>query len=256
MKILSICNEKGGVAKTTSALQIATLLADEGRSTLLIDMDPQGHCSLGLGQQPQGDQNTTFEVLTGACKLLPALVKVDKFLQLLPATNSLSKAVTQLQGQPGADQVLREILESVQGYDFIVIDCPPSMGILTINALSASHFVVVPLIPQFFPLAGTSEVKKTIHLVQKRTNPQLEILGALPTLVENTNIMMEVMDSLQTNFGARVFSPIPKATIYADSQALGVPLQRNPKYSKKRSKLLKGYWEVVNALIHKTLEEI
>jgi len=255
--LLCLCNEKGGVAKTTSAIQIASLLADRKSKTLVLDIDPQGHCALGLGLRPVSGEATIFDVLVGHVSINQAIKELSGYLHILPATKKLAQSTSIIQGQPGADQVLAEVIKPIrQEYDYIIVDSPPNLGILTLNALAASDYVLIPIVPQLFPLQGFAKIKQTIALMKKRTNPKLEIVGVLPTLLEGTNIMGDVMNVLNQEFESdpegilgSLFPAIPKSTKYAEAQAAGKPLQHYLGKKQDNSKLLAGYKAVVQELL-------
>ncbi|NJN31680.1 MAG: ParA family protein, partial [Synechococcales cyanobacterium RM1_1_8] len=195
--IISIANQKGGVAKTTSTLALGGLLSEKG-ACLLVDLDPQGNLTTGLGVRLEPGQLTTYDVLTNRRqKVAPAILEIGQGLSLLPADILLATGEKQILTEPDNSRILRKKLAVVRGeYDFILIDCPPSLGMLTINALMASDLVLVPVQCQFFALEGLRQLLETIESIQDEdTHPDLRILGVLPTMADRT---LTTKDALAT----------------------------------------------------------
>lgn len=224
--IIALCNQKGGVSKTTSTICLGGLLA-ESTKVLLIDLDPQGNLTTGLGIEVEEDQLTTYEVITEQSPAAMAIAKTQiKNLDILPADISLAKGETEILGKVGGFGLLKEQLEPVVGqYDHILIDCPPSLGLLTINALSAADVVLVPVQCQFFALKGLAALLETIESVKKRLNPHISLLGVLPTMFEQTVMARDVITSLEKRFGGSlVFPAVPKSVRFAESNLAGEPI--------------------------------
>ena len=246
MKI-AIANQKGGVAKTTSAISLGGLLQQAG-STLIIDLDPQGNLTTGLGVEVVDDQITSYDVITEQASLADALTQTKSGVTLLPTDISLAKGETEIMSKVGNFYLLKEALETIQSdFDFVLIDCPPSLGLLTINALSAADCVLIPVQCQFFALKGLAALLETIQSVQKRLNPSLKVLGVLPTMAErNTLMTQDVLASLQKRLGdIQIFEPVPKSVKFAESNLSGEPIHS---YTGDK-KLIQPYQSVVNLIL-------
>jgi chromosome partitioning protein len=224
--IIAIANQKGGVAKTTSTICLGGLLAQEG-SVLAVDLDPQGNLTTGLGVAVMDDQVTSYEVITEQASVSEVAVETASGLMLLPTDISLAKGETEIMSKVGNFYLLKEALDPIRtGFEHILIDCPPSLGLLTINALSAADAVLIPVQCQFFALKGLAALLETIQSVQKRLNPSLRILGVLPTMAEmNTLMSQDVLVSLKKRFtDVPVFDPVPKSVKFAESNLAGEPI--------------------------------
>jgi chromosome partitioning protein len=224
--IIAIANQKGGVAKTTSTICLGGLLAEKG-GVLAIDLDPQGNLTTGLGIEITDAQVSSYEVITELIPIADAVVKTKSGLTLLPTDISLAKGETEIMSKVGNFYLLKEALDLVKDdYEHILIDCPPSLGLLTINALSAADVVLIPVQCQFFALKGIAALLETIQSVQKRLNPSLHILGVLPTMAEmNTLMSQDILASLKKRFkDVPVFDPVPKSVKFAESNLAGEPI--------------------------------
>ncbi len=228
-RILVVANQKGGVGKTTTAINLGTALAAVGQPTLVIDIDPQGNASTGLGVHRQERKLTTYDVLTGAAKLDEAIVPTRiPGLKLVPATVDLSGAELELIDMPRRNYVLKDALDeySVHGeFSYILIDCPPSLTLLTLNAMAAADAVMVPLQCEFFALEGLSQLLKTIELVRDRLNPDLEIQGIVLTMFDKRNKLSDqVAADVRQNMGDKVYSTvIPRNVRISEAPSHGVP---------------------------------
>ncbi|MDX2217355.1 MAG: AAA family ATPase [Oculatellaceae cyanobacterium bins.114] len=225
--ITAIANQKGGVAKTTSTIALAGLLAHQGSSCLAVDLDPQGNLTTGLGVEVSEGQLTTYEVFTEQASVMEAVVETKYDISLLPTDISLAKVEKELINQDGRFYMLRRQLEAVKGkFEYILIDCPPSMGLLTINALAAADSLLVPVQCQFFALKGLEAVLQTIQTVKEKLNPDLKVLGVLPTMAEkNTVITQDILKTLRSQLdGIKVFEPVPKSVKFAESNLAGEPI--------------------------------
>lgn len=247
--IVAIANQKGGVAKTTSTIALGGLLAEEG-SCLVVDFDPQGNLSTGLGVKIQKGQLTAYEVLTDELQgAEEAIVKANCGVSLIPADISLAKGEKEILSEIGNTGLLKRKLSSLkEQFDHILIDCPPSLGLLTINALAASDTVLIPVQCQFFALEGLRQLLETIKGIRTReVNPHLQILGVLPTMAEkNTVTTQDALATLNTKFsGLKVFEPVPKSVQFAESNLAREPIHS---YAKDR-RLIEPYKAIVRQLV-------
>ena len=230
-RILVVANQKGGVGKTTTAINLGTALAAVGEPTLVIDIDPQGNASTGLGIHRQDRKLTTYEVLTGQARLDEAIVATRiPGLSLVPATVDLSGAELQLADMPRRNFILKDALEeySVHGrneFSYILIDCPPSLTLLTLNAMAAADAVMVPLQCEFFALEGLSQLMKTIELVREKLNPTLEIQGIVLTMFDKRNKLSDqVAADVRETLGEKVYTTvIPRNVRVSEAPSHGVP---------------------------------
>jgi chromosome partitioning protein len=223
--IIALANQKGGVAKTTSTICLGGILAQKG-TVLAIDLDPQGNLTTGLGIEVVDDQISCYDVITEQAEVIDAVVATKSELSLLPADINLAKGETEILIKVGNFYILKEKLAPVLNqYQHILIDCPPSLGLLTVNALAAADAVLIPVQCQFFALKGLAALLETVASVQKRLNPQLRILGVLPTMAENTVMTQDVLDSLKKRLqDIRIFDPVPKSIKFSESNLAGEPI--------------------------------
>jgi chromosome partitioning protein len=226
MRRLAIINQKGGVGKTTTAANLSAALARLGHRVLMIDLDPQAHLSLHFGVALRDDEPSAYTVLAEDEPIRDAIRNVDERLTLLPAQIDLAGAEVELAGVVGREVILREALQAVEGeYDFTVLDCPPSLGVLTLNGLSAANEVVVPLQPHFLALQGIGKLFETVALVAQRINPEVRVTGVVICMHEQgTRLAGEVLDDLRSFLtsaegtslpwsAARIFSTIIRRNI-------------------------------------------
>ena len=228
-RIIAMVNQKGGVGKTTSSVNLGAALADYGRKVLMVDFDPQGALSAGFGMNPHEMDLTIYNVLMErGVHVSEAIVKTDDHnVDLLPANIDLSAAEVQLVNEVAREQVLARALRPIiDDYDVIIIDCQPSLGLLTVNALAAAHGVIIPLTAEFFALRAVALLVETIEKVQDRINPDLVIDGVLATMVDGRTLhSKEVIGRLVEAFGDRVFETVINRSIkFADATVAAEPI--------------------------------
>ncbi|WP_028279776.1 AAA family ATPase [Arthrobacter sp. H5] len=228
-RIIAMVNQKGGVGKTTSTINLGAALAEAGRRVLLVDFDPQGALSAGLGTNPHELDVTVYNVLMDRkVDIQDAIQSTDvENVDLLPANIDLSAAEVQLVNEVAREQVLDRALRKVSDdYDVILIDCQPSLGLLTVNALTAAHGVIIPLICEFFALRAVALLVETIEKVQDRLNPRLQVDGVLATMYDSRTLhSREVIARLVEAFGEKVFETVIKRTIkFADATVAAEPI--------------------------------
>jgi len=226
-KIISICNQKGGTGKTTTAINLATYLAMDGKQVLLIDMDAQGNATSGLGINKQSLEKSIYDIILGSADINSAILntQVNNF-QLLPSNNNLSGAEVELVGLEQREYRLTQSISTIKdNYDFILIDTPPSLGLLTVNALTASDSVLVPMQCEYYALEGLSQLLKTIELVRDRLNPRLEIEGILLTMADyRTKLTSEVAQEVRGYFKEKVYKTVISRSVkLAEAPGYGKP---------------------------------
>ncbi|MDT4941909.1 MAG: chromosome partitioning protein [Pseudonocardiales bacterium] len=228
-RVVALCNQKGGVGKTTSAINLGAALAEVGRRVLLVDFDPQGALSAGLGVQPHQLDRTTYNLLMERnISIEDVLLKTGvPGIDLLPSNIDLSAAEIQLVGEVAREQTLARVLAPVRDeYDFVLIDCQPSLGLLTINALTASHGVIIPLECEFFSLRGVALLIDTIEKVQQRLNPDLKLDGILATMYDGRTLHgREVFARVLEAFGDTVYDTVITRTVrFPETTVAGEPI--------------------------------
>ena len=245
--IISLLNHKGGVGKTTSAINIGAGLVELGRKVLLIDLDPQANLTLSLGIPRQ--KNTIYEAIRGESELVPYTVKEG--MDVITSSLDLSGAEMELINEAGREYILRELFDPVlEEYDYIIVDCPPSLGLLTLNALTCSDHVYIPLQTEFLALQGLTKIKQVIDKVRFRLNKKLQIGGVIATMYDSRKVLnRDVVDTIHKYFGKKVFD-----TYIRDNVALAeAPAQRQDIFSyNKNSNGAKDYLSLCQEIIERT----
>lgn len=227
-RIIAIANQKGGVGKSTTAINLSACLAEAGKKVLAIDIDPQGNTTSGLGVDKNEADPTLYELLLGEADLNDCIINnvVDN-LDLIPSNMNLSGAEIELVGIEEREYILRNAIENVRDiYDYIIMDCPPSLSMLTINALTAADSVLVTIQCEYYALEGLSQLIHTIELVQERLNEELEIEGVVFTMYDaRTNLSLEVVENVKENLNQNIYKTIiPRNVRLAEAPSYGLPI--------------------------------
>lgn len=226
-KVIAVTNQKGGVGKTTTSVNLSACVAAAGKRVLLIDIDPQGNATSGLGKSGKG-QNTVYDVLIDDQPLESAILDTGYGpLSVVPASMELAGAEIELVAVPGRESLLKGALAPVIGrYDYVFIDCPPSLGLLTLNALTAADSVLVPIQCEYYALEGVGQLMNTLQLVRKRLNPDLAVEGVVLTMLDGrTNLGIQVVQEVKKHFRDRVYSTIiPRNVRLSEAPSHGLPI--------------------------------
>jgi chromosome partitioning protein len=227
-RVIAVANQKGGVGKTTTVINLAACLAEKGKKTLVIDIDPQGNTSSGLGVDKNNIHTTVYELLIGNCEINDCIIKeIYPNLDIIPSNVNLAGAEIELIGIKDQQYLLSQKLESKKdNYDFILIDCPPSLNMLTVNAMAAADTVLVPIQCEYYALEGLSQLMHTIDLVRERMNPKLTMEGVVFTMYDGrTNLSLQVVENVKDNLKQNIYKTIiPRNVRLAEAPSHGVPI--------------------------------
>lgn len=227
-KIIAIANQKGGVGKTTTTTNLAACIAQKGNTVLVIDIDPQGNATSGLGINKEELDNTVYEMILGDCTFDECLTdSVVENLQVLPSDVDLAGAEIDMIGLDRREHILKDILKTKKkNYDYIIIDCPPSLNVLTVNAMTAADSVIVPIQCEYYALEGLAQLVHTIELIKKRLNKKLEIEGVVFTMYDSrTNLSLEVVETVKENLNQKIYrTMIPRNVRLAEAPSYGLPI--------------------------------
>lgn len=227
-RIIAVANQKGGVGKTTTSINLSACLAEKGYKTLAVDMDPQGHLTTGLGINKDELEYTIYDVMCENCNIGEAmLVNVIPNLNILPSNRYLAGAEVEFIGEPDMQYIIKNQLRKIQEkFDFIIIDCPPALGMLTINSMTAANTVLVPIQCEFFALDGLTQLIYTIELIQQKLNKDLAIEGVVFTMYDSrTNLSLQVVENVKDNLKQNVYKTIiPRNVRLAEAPSHGKPI--------------------------------
>jgi len=255
-RVIAVANQKGGVGKTTTAINLSACLAEKNKKVLTVDIDPQGNTSSGLGIDKNNLKNTIYQMLIGDCTLQECLIESPiKNLFVLPSNVNLAGAEIELIGIKGREYILKKYIDEIRDdYDFIIIDCPPSLNTLTVNAMTTADTVLVPIQCEFYALEGLTQLLHTINLVKQRLNPQLELEGVVFTMFDaRTNLSLQVVENVKENLKQNIYKTIiPRNVRLAEAPSHGLPINL---YDSK-SAGAEGYRQLANEVIEKDEAEL
>ncbi len=235
-KVIAIANQKGGVGKTTTAVNLSACLGKKGKKTLLIDIDPQGNTTSGLGVDPRGVSQSVYDCIINDTPMRDVIIKTEfENLWICPANINLAGAELELVPKPNREYVLKEAISEIKDdFDFIFIDCPPSLGLITLNSFAATDSVLVPIQCEYYALEGLSQLTNTIKMVKKALNPEIVLEGILLTMFDaRTNLSIQVVDEVKKFFRDKVFATIiPRNVRLSEAPSFGQPIIEYDKNSR------------------------
>jgi len=239
-KIIAIANQKGGVGKTTTSINLSAALAEEGKKILVVDIDPQGNCTSGFGIDKNRQEYTVYELLLDDCTINECMLReIMKGIDLIPSNVNLAASEIELIGIPRKEFILRDALDYIKDdYDYIIMDCPPSLNVLTVNAMVAADSVIVPIQCEYYALEGLSQLIHTINLVKARLNRKLDIEGIVFTMFDGrNNLSLQVVRNVRDNLQEHVYKTlIPRNVRLAEAPSYGMPItEYDPKSSGARA---------------------
>lgn len=227
-RIIAVANQKGGVGKTTTTINLSSCLAEKGKKVLVVDLDPQGNATSGLGIDKNSLENTIYEVLRNECSLEECIIQEQyENLSVLPANRNLAGAELELITQDNMQFMVKEKLDTIkEQYDFILIDCPPALGMLTVNSMTAADSVLVPIQCEFYALDGLSQLIYTIDLIKQSLNPELQIDGVVFTMYDSrNNLSLQVVENVKENLNQNIYKTlIPRNVRLAEAPSYGMPI--------------------------------
>ncbi len=227
-RVIAIANQKGGVGKSTTTINLGSCLAEMGKRVLVIDIDPQGNTTSGLGVDKNESENTLYELLLGEAEIKECIIPdIQPSLSLIPSNMELAGAEIELIGIDEKEYILRNAVKEIHDdFDFMIMDCPPSLSMLTINAMTAADSIIVPIQCEYYALEGLSQLVHTIQLVQDRLNPRLEIEGVVFTMYDaRTNLSLEVVENVKDNLKQNIYKTIiPRNVRLAEAPSHGMPI--------------------------------
>ncbi|MCH1981562.1 AAA family ATPase [Ruminococcus sp. OA3] len=254
-RAIAIANQKGGVGKSTTAINLSACLAEMNKKVLTIDIDPQGNTTSGLGVDKNQVENTVYELLLGECELEDCMISLEYGnLTLIPSNVNLAGAEIELIGVDDKEYILKNEIQKIKDdYDFVIIDCPPSLNMLTINAMTTANTVLVPIQCEYYALEGLSQLIHTIELVQERLNPQLEIEGVVFTMYDaRTNLSLQVVENVKNNLQQTIYKTIiPRNVRLAEAPSYGMPIN----YYDGKSAGAESYRLLAEEVIHREDDE-
>lgn len=249
-RIIAVANQKGGVGKTTTAINLSSCLAEKGKKVLAVDMDPQGNMTSGLGVDKNSVENTIYDLIIGESSIDEVLRKdIMKNLDIIPANIDLSAAEIELIDVEDKEYIVRNVIKDIKGnYDYIIIDCPPSLSMLTINAMTTATSVLVPIQCEYYALEGLSQLIHTVDLVRDRLNPELEIEGVVFTMYDaRTNLSLQVVENVKDNLHQNIYKTIiPRNIRLAEAPSYGIPINEYDPKSAGSESYMRLAEEVIN----------